>query len=167
MQYICKIFYHRLAKAGASHRPNTARFRAVSWYNPNGSKFPVREVVHRVLAHLYERCHVLDGVEVLERNLRLGLFGCCHLPSHLFGCSLCVLPATSAGRQAARRARGGVEPWGCGDAASFSRKEARGHGIPDQMSLPMARSVSSSSPFLTRSSLPIPMAGIFCRSMSL
>ena len=88
-------------------------------------------------------------------------------PSHPFGCPPCVLPATSAGRQAARRARGGVELWGCSDVASFSRKGARGHGISDQMSLPMARSVSSSSSFLTRSSLPILMEGIFCCSMSL
>ena len=35
------------------------------------------------------------------------------------------------------------------------------------MSLPMARSVSSCSSFLTRRSLPILMAGIFCRSMGL
>lgn len=35
-------------------------------------------VLADVLAHLYERRHVLDGAEVLERNLRLGLFGCCH-----------------------------------------------------------------------------------------
>ena len=37
----------------------------------------------------------------------------------------------------------------------------------NQMPLPMARSVSSSLSFLTRRSLPILMAGIFCRSMSL
>ena len=28
--------------------------------------------------HLYERRHVLDDVGVFERNLRLGLFICCH-----------------------------------------------------------------------------------------
>lgn len=38
----------------------------------------VCKIAHCVLDHLYERRHVLDGVEVLERNLRLGLFGCCH-----------------------------------------------------------------------------------------
>lgn len=43
-----------------------------------GVQFPVREVAYCVLAHLYERYHVLDGLEVLERNLQLGLFGCCH-----------------------------------------------------------------------------------------
>ncbi len=70
-------------------------------------------------------------------------------------------------QSAVRHAKRGVEPWGCGDVASVSRKGARGHGKPDQMSLPMARSVSSSSSFLTRSGLPILMAGILCRSMSL
>ena len=68
-------------------------------------------------------------------------------------------------QSAVRHAKRSVEPWGCGDVASVSRKGVRGHGKPDQMSLPMARSVSSSSSFLTRSGLPILMAGIFCRSV--
>ena len=42
-----------------------------------------------------------------------------------------------------------------------------GHRIPDQMSLPMARSVSPGTPFLTGRSLPILITDIFCRSMGL
>ena len=45
--------------------------------------------------------------------------------------------------------------------------KGRGHRIPEQMSLPMARSVSPRSPFLTDRSLPILVADIFCRSMCL
>ena len=66
-----------------------------------------------------------------------------------------------------RHAKGGVVPCGRGDAASVSHKGARGHGKCDQMSLPMARNVSSSSSFLTRSGLPILMVGILCRSVGL
>ena len=45
--------------------------------------------------------------------------------------------------------------------------KGRGHRIPEQMSLPMARSVSPRSPSLTDRSLPILMVDIFCRSMGL
>ena len=45
--------------------------------------------------------------------------------------------------------------------------KGHGHRIPDQMSLPMARSVSPGSPFLTGRSLPILITDIFCRSMGL
>ena len=50
-----------------------------------------------------------------------------------------------------------VELRGCGDMVSVSRDGARSHWMSDQMSFPMARSVLSSSSFLTRSSLPILM----------
>ena len=42
-----------------------------------------------------------------------------------------------------------------------------GHGTPDQVSLPMARSVSPGSSSLTRRSLQVLTAGIACRSTSL
>ena len=55
-------------------------------------------VLADVLAHLYERRHVLDGVEVLERNPRLGLFGCCHCR---------VTPSVARLASSPRPARGG------------------------------------------------------------
>ena len=144
---------------------NMPRMRVNRRRSGTGS-FPVREAAHRVLAHLYKRRYVLDGVEVLERTLWLGPFGCCH-----FRAAPSVARVASFLRSAQDgKCRGEL------DGALSPRVVAMwrvslamgcGHGSPDQMSLSMVRNVSSNSSFLTRRSLPILMAGIFCRSMSL
>lgn len=81
----CSVFLTSLTKqklrstysVSSVREMNIPRMRAKSCLNGRGSSSRCK-VAHHILAHLYEHRHVLDVVEILERNLQPGLFGCCH-----------------------------------------------------------------------------------------